>query len=98
MLEDFYESPWHLQRLRQPPLAESISALAGRFHQLGYSRRYSQSILGVVGKFNDYVRASGIESAEEVNESLLRRFAGEEQAHRGILAAIAMRHLAAAHK
>jgi hypothetical protein len=35
----------------------------------------------------------GIESAEGVNETVMRRFTGEEQPHQGILAAIAMRHL-----
>jgi hypothetical protein len=85
MLEHFYKSSWHLRRLRQAPFAQFIDALAGRFHQLGYRRRYGQRILWVVGKFNDYARATGIQSAEGVNESLMTRFV-EELTHQVILA------------
>ena len=92
MLEHFYESSWHLRRLRQAPFSESIDALASRLHQLGYPRRYSQRILWVVGKFNDYARAVGIETAEVVNESLMQHFAKEELTHQVIFAPVAMRH------
>ena len=74
MLEHFYESSWHLRQLRPAPFVESIDTLAGRLHQVGYRRRYSQRILWVVGKFNDYARAIGIETAEAINESLMQRF------------------------
>ena len=81
MLEHFYESSRHLQQLRQPPFAESINALAGRLHPLGYRKKYGRRILWVVGKFNDYARTIGIKSAEEVNESLLQHFVDEGLTH-----------------
>jgi len=93
MLEHFYESGCRLQQLRQPPLGESIDALAGRFHQLGYTRMYGRKILWIVGNFNDYARINGIETAEGINESLMRRFAGEEGPGHGIYLAVAMRRL-----
>jgi len=93
MLEHFYESSCRLQQLRQPPLGESIGALAGSFHQLGYTRKYSQKILWIVGNFNDYARTHGIETAEGIDENLMRRFAGEEGPGHGIYLAIAMRRL-----
>ena len=93
MLEHFYESSRHLQELRRPPLAESINALAGRFHQLGYTNSYVHKILWVVGKFNDYTRTIGIESAEEVNESMVRRFVDEGLTHQKVLGLTAMNHL-----
>lgn len=80
------------QKLRQAPFVESINALAGRLHQLGYRRRYGQRILWVLGKFNDYARAVGIETAEAVDESLMQRFVKEELTHQVIFAPIAMRH------
>ena len=93
MLEHFYESSRHLQQLRQPPFAESINAIAGRFHQLGYRRKYGRRILWVVGKFNDYARTIGIESAEEVNESLMQRFVDGGLTHQRVLGPTAMGHL-----
>jgi len=92
MLEHYYKSSCRLQQLRQPPLAEPIGTLAGRFHQLGYTRRYGQRILWIVGNFNDYARANGIETAGGIDENLMRCFTGGEGPGRGIYAAIAMRH------
>ena len=92
MLEHFYESSSHLRQLRQAPFSESINSLASRLYQLGYPRRYSQRILWLVGKFNDYARAIGIANAEAVNESLMQRFVKEELTHQVIFAPIAMRH------
>lgn len=93
MLEHFYESSCRLQQLRQPPLAKSIDELARRFHQLGYTRKYSQKILWIVGNFNDYARTHGIETAEGIDGNLMRRFAGEEGPGHGIYLALAMRRL-----
>jgi site-specific recombinase XerD len=93
MLKNIYKSSWRLQWLRQAPLAESIDALAGRFHQAGYSRRYSQRLLWIAGKFNDHARSIGIETAEEVNDGLMRHFA-EKRTHHGLFAPIAMHHFA----
>jgi len=92
MLEHFYESAWHLRRLRQMPFVECIDSLADRLHQLGHSRRYSQRILWVAGKFNDYARAIGIEGAGAVNQSLMQRFVKEQLAHQVLFAPVAMRH------
>lgn len=93
MLEHLYKSSRYLQQLQQPPFAESINALAGRFHQLGYPKRYAQRILWVVGKFNDYAQTIGIESAEEVNESIAHRFIDEGLTHQRILGPTAINHL-----
>jgi len=93
MLKNIYKSSWRLQWLRQAPLAEAIDALAGRFHQAGYSRRYSQRLLWIVGKFNDHARSIGIETAEEVNDGLMRHFA-EKRTNHGLFAPIAMHHFA----
>jgi hypothetical protein len=93
MLEHFYKSSRYLQHLQQPPFAESINALAGRFYQLGYPKRYSQRVLWVVGKFNDYARTIGIGRAEEVHKSLVQRFVDEGLIHQRILGATAVKHL-----
>lgn len=91
MLEHFYKSSRHLRRLRQTPFAASIDALADKFHQLGYGRKYSRRILWIVGKFNDYARAIGIETAAGVDESLMRCFV-EDPTYRGTFVPIAMHH------
>lgn len=91
MLEHFYQSPRYLGWLRQAPFAESIDVLADKFHKLGYGRKYSRKILWNVGKFNDYARTAGIQSAAEVNESLMRCFA-EDPAGRGTLVSVALHH------
>ena len=92
MLKHYYQLSRFIQQLQQPPFAESINALAGKFHQLGYSRRYAQRILWVVGKFNDYARSTGIENAEEVNENLMQRFVDRELPHQRSLGPTAMGH------
>jgi integrase/recombinase XerD len=74
MLEDFYQSSKLLLRLRQAPLASVADGLADKFRRLGYSKRYSQRILWIVGKFNDFARSLGIKSATDLNESLLQLF------------------------
>jgi len=95
MLEYFYESPWHLQHLRQGLLAEHVNSLAARLHRLGYARGSGQRILWLVGKFNDFARAIPIETAEQVDERLIKRFVDEESPshHTFRYAPIAMRHL-----
>lgn len=91
MLEHFYQSSRYLRQLRQAPFAASIDALADKFHQLGYGRKYGRRILWLLGKFNDYARAIGIETAEGINEILMRHFV-EDLTHPGTYAPIAMRH------
>jgi len=49
MLEHFYQSSRYLRQLRQAPFAASIDALADKFHQLGYGRKYGRRILWIVG-------------------------------------------------
>lgn len=93
MLEHIYKSSSRLQQLQQPPLTECIGALAGKFHQLSYTRKYSQKILWIIGNFNDYARTNGIETAEGIDENLIQRFTGEEGPGHGIYCATAMRHL-----
>jgi len=92
MLEHFYKSPRHLQQLRQPPLEKVINALAGKFQQLGYQRRYAQRILWVMGKFNNYARAIGIEKAEGANQRLVQHFIDEGLSHQRFLGPTAMNH------
>ena len=92
MLEHFYESRG-LQQLRQQPLAEAIDALASRFHQLGYRRKYGQRILWKLGEFNDLARTKGIQSAGEVDKGLTNSFVDEKVAYERILASAAMGHL-----
>jgi hypothetical protein len=62
MLGKIYQSSKHLLRLRQAPLASIVERLADKFRLLGYSKRYSQRILWIVGKFNDFARSLGIKS------------------------------------
>jgi integrase/recombinase XerD len=92
MLEHFYQSSKQLLRLRQAPLAAIVDGLADKFHRLGYGKRYSQRILWIVGKFNDYARALGIKSAAGLNQSLLQRFM-ENPIYCGFAVSVAMHHL-----
>jgi len=92
MLEDFYQSSKHLLLLRQPPLAAVADGLADKFHRLGYGKRYSQRILWIVGKFNDYARGLGVKSAAGLNENLLQRFM-ENPIYCGFAVSVAMHHL-----
>jgi hypothetical protein len=92
MLEHFYQSSKQLLRLRQAPLGAIVDGLADRFHRFGYSKRYSQRILWIVGKVNNYARALGIKSAAGLNLSLLQRFM-ENRNNCGFAVSIAMHHL-----
>ena len=92
MLGNFYQSSKHLFQLRQAPLASIVDGLADKFHRLGYSKRYSQRILWIVGKFNNYVRSLGIKSATDLKESLLQRFM-KNPIYRGFAVPVAMHHL-----
>ena len=67
MLEHLFQSSKHLAQLRQAPFAAAIDALADKFYRLGYTKRYSQRILWIVGKFNDYARALGIGTAARIH-------------------------------
>jgi integrase/recombinase XerD len=91
MLEHFYQSSRRLRQLRQTPFAAHIDALAEKFHKLGYGRKYGRRLLWIVGKFNDFARAIGIETAAGVNESLMRRFV-EDPTRQGTFVPIAMHH------
>lgn len=95
MLEHFYESPWHLQHLRREPLVEHVDEFAGRLYRLGFTRRSGQRILCLTGKFNDFARSIRIESAEQIDESLIKRFVHEELPSHGTFrdAPVIMHHL-----
>jgi len=95
MLEYFYESPWHLRCLRQEPLSEHIDGIAARLHRFGFKRRSGQRILCLTGKFNDFARAVHVETAEEIDESLIKRFIKEELPSHGVFrdAHAVMQHL-----
>ena len=95
MLEHFYESPWHLQHLRQEPLSEHMDKFAGRLHRLGFTRRSGQRILCLTGRFNDFARSVRVESVEQIDESLITRFIEEELPSCGIFrdAPAIMHHL-----
>src|SRR3990172_1377742 len=95
MLENFYKSPWHLQHLRRAPLAEHMDEFAGRLHRLGFTQRSGQRILCVTGRVNDLARSGRVESAEEIDESLITRFIEEELPSHGTFrnAPVIMHHV-----
>jgi hypothetical protein len=92
MLEKVYQSSKHLLRLRQAPLASIVERLADKFHLLGYSKRYSQRILWIVGKFNDFARSLSIKSVTDLNENLLQQFM-KNPIYCGFAVSVAMHHL-----
>lgn len=94
MLEHFVELPSRLQRLRNKPLSKHIDGLAARLHQLGYTRCWGQRILGLIGKFNTFALSAGVESPEQIDESLVKRFIQTLTANGVYLEApFAMRHM-----
>ena len=95
MLEHFYESIWHLQHLRQKPLSEHIDGLAARLNGLGFTRGSGQRYLWLTGKFNDFARATGINTSDQIDERLIERFLEEELPSHGLFkdARPAMHHL-----
>ena len=95
MLQNFYDSRWHLRHLCQEPLSEHVNGLAGRLRRLGFTRSSGQRILCLVGRFNDFARAVHVETAAQINESLIKRFIEEELPSHGIFknAPAVMQHL-----
>jgi len=95
MLEYFYNSPRHLQDLRRQPLAEHMDELAGRLQRHGFTHSSGQRILCLTGRFNDFARSIGVESVEQIDESLITRFIEEELPAHGIFkdAPAIMHHL-----
>jgi len=56
MLEYYIESTQRIQQFRQRPLGSHIESLAVKLYERGYTRGTGRRILGVAGRFNDYVR------------------------------------------
>ena len=78
MLEYYIESTQRIQQFRQRPLGPYIESLAAKLHQRAYTRGTGHRILGVAGRFNDYLRSKGIRDSEEVGADLVERFIKEE--------------------
>lgn len=95
MLEHFYKSPMHLQHMRREPLAEHMDEFAGRLYRLGFTQKSGQRILCLSGRFNDFARSVRVESAEQIDESLIKQFIEEELPSHGIFrdAPVIMHHL-----
>ena len=92
MLEHFYQSPCSLRLLRGRPFLEHMDGLAGKLYQMGYGRKYAQRILWSVGKFNEFAQKVGVETADEINEQLMRRFLHEEVKHDRVVVSAALVH------
>ena len=78
MLEYYIESTKGIQRFRLMPLGPYIESLAAKLQEGAYTLGTGRRILGVAGRFNDYVRSIGIEDAVEVRADLVERFIKEE--------------------
>ena len=78
MLEYYIESTERIERFRRPPLGPHIESLAAKLHQRAYTPGTGRRILGVAGRFNDFVRSKGIRHSGEVGTDLVERFINEE--------------------
>lgn len=78
MLEYYIESVEQVKRIRRMPLGFYIDSLAAKLHEGTYTLGTGRRILGVAGRFNDYVRSIGIEDAGEVGADHIERFINEE--------------------
>ena len=78
MLEYYIESTQRIERFRRRPLGPYIKSLAAKLQEGGYTHETGRRILGVAGKFNDYVRSAGITNAGEVGPDHVERFIHEE--------------------
>lgn len=74
MLEYYIESTQRIARFRLRPLGPHISSLAAKLYERGYTRETGRRILGVAGKFNEYLRFVGIEDVGEVGTNHIERF------------------------
>ncbi len=95
MLEFYFEHPTRLRQLRHGPLAEHLDGIAKEMRCKGYSRGCARGILGLIGRFNRFVRIAGVENAGDVDEALVERFLKVELASQGAFkgAPNAMHHL-----
>jgi site-specific recombinase XerD len=95
MLESYFESTTRVRQLRRGPLAEHIGGLAGALRVAGYSRSSGRTLLSLAGKFSQFARLSGVERAEDINETLAEQFVHEELAGEGVYGdgPNAMRHV-----
>ncbi len=78
MLEYYIESTQRIERFRMMPLGPYIETLAAKLHEGAYTRGTGHRILGVAGRFNDYLRSKGIRDSGEVGADLVERFINEE--------------------
>ncbi len=78
MLEYYFESTKWMEQLRLMPLGQHIESLAAKLHERAYTPETGRRILGVAGRFNEYVRSIGIEDSGEVGADLFERFINEE--------------------
>lgn len=78
MLEYYIESTQRIERFRLRPLGPYIESLAAKLHEGAYTHGTGRRILGVAGRFNDYVRSKGIEDSGEVGADFVERFIKEE--------------------
>jgi site-specific recombinase XerD len=95
MLKYFFQAPYQLRQLRRKPLSQQIEALAEKLHRLGFKRASGQCILRLAGKFNDFARSVGVETAEGIDERLVKHFFKKVLLSSGTFrdAPSAMRHL-----
>ena len=95
MLEFYYKSNWSIQNLRQGPLSRHIDGLAAKLHRLGFTGGSGRRCLWLTGKFNKFAQAGGVETGEQITESLIERFIKEDLPCHGIFkdAPSLMRHL-----
>ena len=77
MLEYYIESTQRIERFRRRPLGPYIESLAAKLYERAYTRGTGRRILGVAGRFNDYVRSKGIEDSGEVGADHVERFINE---------------------
>ncbi len=77
MLEYYIESTQRIERFRLRPLGPYIESLAVKLYERAYTHKMGCRILGVAGRFNEYIRSKGIEDSEEVGADLVERFISE---------------------
>jgi site-specific recombinase XerD len=96
MLEYFYDSAVRLRQLRRGPLAGCLDEMAAELRAKGYGFNTARSILGIVGRFNQYLHARGVGDLLSFDVGHVQVFLSEldtEGVFRG--APIAMTHLVA---
>lgn len=95
MLEYYFKSPTRMRQLRRGPMGEHIDDLAAEFQRHGYCIQAATLLLRLVGRFSQFARMAGIETAGEIDEALIDRFFKEELAKEGLYqgAPAAMGHM-----